>query len=322
MNEVPEEEYDIIVVGASIAGLSAALYAARQNFNVLVIGMDLGGQATLATEVENYPGVPRTSGLNLVDRIRAQVEKFGGQIIYEEVVSIEKMKEKFLVKTNLSSYLAKAVVLAIGKSPRKLNVKGEELLKGRGVSYCTVCDASFYKEKNVALVGIGDEGNEAALYLSKIAKKVYYIISSGKLVGKRELVEQVRNNEKIILFLNSEVREIKGKDKVEGVIVFRREDGKIIELEVDAVFIEMGYELRTSFLSNLVKLNEKGEIVIDKLARTSCEGIFSAGDVTDIPYKQMIIAAGFGAIAGLSACNYLLEKEGKMKISSDWRKIG
>lgn len=315
------EAHDVIVVGASLAGLSAALYVARQGFDVLVIGMDLGGQATLATEVENYPGIPKISGLSLVDRIRSQVEKFGGQITYEEVTSVEKVESGFKVKTNMFSYFAKALVLAIGKSPRKLKVKGEEEFKGRGVSYCTVCDAPFFKNKVVALVGIGDEANESAIYLSKLVKKVYYILPTEKVVGRNDIVSQVSNDEKIVLLLNSEVREIKGKDRVNSIVVYDRNKKELREIEAEAIFIEMGYELRTSFLSNLVRLNEKGEVVIDKLTRTSCEGIFAAGDVTDVPYKQMIIAAGFGAIAGLSACNYLLTLKGKPMVLSDWKKL-
>ncbi|MCI4438315.1 FAD-dependent oxidoreductase [archaeon] len=315
------ESHDVIVVGASLAGLSAALYVARQGFDVLVIGMDLGGQATLATEVENYPGIPRTSGLSLVDKIRSQVERFGGQITYEEVTSVEKLNSGFKVKTNMFSYHAKALVLAIGKSPRKLKVKGEEEFKGRGVSYCTVCDAPFFKDKVVAVVGVGDEANESAIYLSKLVKKAYYILPTENVVGQSNIVSQVKSNETIVLLLNSEVREIRGKDRVSSIVVYDKSKKELRELEVEAIFIEMGYELRTSFLSNLVKLNEKGEIVIDKLARTNCEGIFAAGDVTDVPYKQMIIAAGFGAIAGLSACNYLLTLKGKGIIFSDWKKL-
>ncbi|MGB9758334.1 MAG: NAD(P)/FAD-dependent oxidoreductase [Thermoproteota archaeon] len=315
------ESHDVIVVGASLAGLSAALYIARQGFDVLVIGMDLGGQATLATEVENYPGIPRISGLSLVDKIRSQVERFGGQITYEEVTSVEKLDSGFKVKTNMFSYHAKALVFAIGKSPRKLKVKGEEEFKGRGVSYCTVCDAPFFKDKIVAIVGVGDEANESAIYLSKLVKKAYYILPTEKVVGQSNIVSQVKDNEKVVLLLNSEVKEIRGKDRVNSIVVYDKNKKELRELEAEAIFIEMGYELRTSFLSNLVKLNEKGEIVVDKLARTSCEGIFAAGDVTDIPYKQMIIAAGFGAIAGLSACNYLLALKGKGIILSDWKKL-
>ncbi|MBO3768129.1 MAG: FAD-dependent oxidoreductase, partial [Candidatus Brockarchaeota archaeon] len=202
------ELHDVIVVGASLAGLSAALYIARQGFDVLVIGMDLGGQATLATEVENYPGIQRISGLSLVDRIRSQVEKFGGQITYEEVTTIEKKESSFKVKTNMFSYYAKAIVLAVGKSPRKLKVRGEEEFKGRGVSYCTVCDAAFFKDKVVALVGVGDEANESAIYLSKLVKKTYYILPTEKVIGRSDVVSQVENNEKIVLLLNSEVKSI------------------------------------------------------------------------------------------------------------------
>lgn len=315
------ESHDVVVIGASLAGLSAALYAARQNFDVLVIGMDLGGQATLATEVENYPGIPRISGLSLVDKIRSQVEKFGGQITYEEVVAIERVDSGFKVKTNMFSYYAKTVVVAVGKSPRKLKVKGEEEFKGRGVSYCTMCDAPFFKDKIVALVGMGDEANESAIYLSKLVKKAYYISPTEKLIGRDDLVFQVKNNEKVVLLLNSEVKEIRGKEKVSSVVLYDKSKKELRVLEIDAIFIEMGYELRTAFLSNLVKLNERGEIVVDKLARTSCEGVFAAGDVTDIPYKQMVIAAGFGAIAGLSACNYLLTLKGKGSVFSDWKKL-
>lgn len=315
------ESHDVIVVGASLAGLSAALYVARQGFDVLVIGMDLGGQATLATEVENYPGIPRISGLSLVDKIRSQVEKFGGQITYEEVTSVEKIESGFKVKTNMFSYHAKAIILAIGKSPRKLKVKGEEEFKGRGVSYCAVCDGPFFKDKVVALIGIGDEANDSAMYLSNLVKKVYYILPAEKVIGQSNVVPQIKDNEKIVLLLNSEVKEIRGKDRVSSVVVYDKNKKELKELEAEAIFVEMGYELRTSFLSNLVRLNEKGEIIIDKLARTSCEGVFAAGDVTDVPYKQMVIAAGFGAIAGLSACNYLLTLKGKSMILSDWKKL-
>jgi thioredoxin reductase (NADPH) len=205
-----------------------------------------------------------------------------------------------------------------------LNVKGERELNGRGVSYCAVCDGPFFKNKKVAIVGAGDPALEAALYLKGLASQLYMVQRSDKPVGSEESIDLLQNkdnNNKISFISNSSVKSINGTSKVESLTLYDSKSKSESKLDVDGIFVEMGYVARTDIVKDLVKLNDSKEIIIDKYCATSTEGVFAAGDVTDVPYKQAIISAGQGAIAALSAYNYLQRLKGKPAIRADWRSV-
>lgn len=320
--------YDILIVGGASAGLTAAMYGSRQGLKTLVITKDIGGQALLTNAIENYPPFEHIGGFELMQKFEQQARSFGAEFAYEEVLSITERKEGgggFIVKTsnNNKEYSGYTLILAFGKTPRDLNVKGEKELSGRGVSYCAVCDGPFFKNKKVAIVGTGDPALEAALYLKELASQLYIIHQTDKPVGSEESIDllQNKNNNKISFISNSVVKAINGNSKVESLTLYDSKTKSESKLDVDGIFVEMGYIARTDIVKDLVKLNGIKEIIVDKYCSTSSKGIFAAGDVTDVPYKQAIISAGQGAIAALSAYNYLQRLKGKPAIRADWKSV-
>ena len=319
--------YDVIVVGGASAGLTAAMYASRQGLTTLVITKDIGGQALLTNSIENYPPFEHIGGFELMQKFEEQAKNFGAEFAYEEVLSISEDKEgDFKIKTNNDNkeYSGYALILAFGKTPRDLNVKGEMELKGRGVSYCAVCDGPFFKNKKVAIVGAGDPALEAALYLKELASQLYIIHRTDKPVGSEESIDLLQNKDnsnKISFISNSIVIAINGNSKVKSVTLYNSKTKSESKLDVDGIFVEMGYVARTDIVKDLVKLNGSKEIIVDKYCSTSSKGIFAAGDVTDVPYKQAIISAGQGAVAALSAYNYLQRLKGKPAIRADWKSV-
>jgi len=318
-----ESTYDVIIIGAGVAGLMASIYASRLNLNTLVISRDLGGQAILAPEIQNFPGFLSISGIDLVKRIEEQAKAFGTRIIFDEVTYVRREDNVFKVETlSKATYHAITLILALGKAPRELNVPGEDKFKGRGVSYCSICDAPLFRNRIVALVGIGESGLHSALMLSDVVKKCYWIFPDPKPgTIESELLENVKNRDNIELLPRSKVIEIKGDVRVRSVVVKDLSSEKLKEIEVDGVFIEMGYVPKTDPIKDLVKLNEKGEVIVNKLCETSCPGVFAAGDITDLPYKQAVISAAQGAIAALSAYNYIAKVKGYKRIARDWKYI-
>ncbi len=320
-------QYDVIIVGGASAGLTAAMYASRQGLKTLVITKDIGGQALLTNAIENYPPFEHIGGFELMQKFEQQAKNFGAEFAYEEVLSVTEDKELgFKIKTNNDDkeYSAYALILAFGKTPRDLNVKGERELNGRGVSYCAVCDGPFFKNKKVAVVGVGDPALEAALYLKELVSQLYIIHRSDKPIGSEEsinLLQNDDNNNKVSFISNSIVESINGTSKVESLTVYDSKSKSESKLDVDGIFVEMGYVARTDIVKDLVKLNGSKEIIIDKHCATSNDGVFAAGDVTDVPYKQAIISAGQGAIAALSAYNYIQRRKGKPAIKADWRSV-
>ena len=331
--------YDVLVVGGASAGLTAAMYASRQGLKTLVITKDIGGQALLTNDIENYPPFEHVGGFELMQKFEQQARSFGAEFAYEEVLSIREHKEGnsadgggFTVKTNNSDneYFAHALILAFGKTPKDLNVKGEKELGGKGVSYCAVCDGPFFKNKKVAIVGAGDQALEAAIYLKELASQLYIIHGRDKLVGSEETIDLLQNKDntednnsknKISFISNSIVKAINGNSKVESLTLHDSKTKSESKLDVDGIFVEMGYVPKTDIVKDLVKLNHNREIIVDKYCATSTKGVFAAGDVTDVPYKQAIISAGQGAIAALSAYNYLQRLKGKPAIRTDWKSV-
>ena len=319
--------YDVIIVGGASAGLTAAMYASRQGLKTLVVTKDIGGQALLTNDIENYPAFEHIGGFELMQKFEQQAKNFGAEFAYEEVRSITEGKPSYyVVKTNNSTneYASRALILAFGKTPRDLNVPGEKELKGRGVSYCAVCDGPFFKNKKVAIVGAGDQALDATLYLKELAYQLYIIYRTDKPVGSEEAIDllQDKDNDNRIYFIsNSFVKAINGNSKVEYLTLYNSKTKSESKLDVDGVFVEIGYTARTDIVKDLVRLDDNNEIIVDKYCSTSTKGIFAAGDVTDVPYKQAIISAGQGAVAALSAYNYIQKLKGKAAIKTDWKSL-
>ncbi|MEM5797622.1 MAG: thioredoxin-disulfide reductase [Candidatus Aenigmatarchaeota archaeon] len=312
-----EKIYDCIIVGGGAAALTAAIYAARRALKTLVIAKSIGGQAIMTDVIENYPGFLSISGISLMNKMLKQALKSGAEVIYEEVNELEEIpnvdKPVFNVKTTSgNSYKTKTVILAYGKTPRTLDVPGEGEFGGKGVSYCTVCDGPLFREKVVAVVGGGNSALEGAEYLSKICKKVYLIHRRDQFRGFEYLVEEVKKRKNVELVLNSVVKEIKGVNTVHSVVVQNVVTNETKEIPVSGVFIEIGSVTKTDFIKHLVKINGMGQVVINNNCETYYPdsdkirpGIFAAGDITQTPFKQIVVSAGEGCKAALQAYNYL-----------------
>jgi len=314
--------YDVIVVGAGIAGMTSALYAARLELKTLILSRDIGGQLMMAPEIQNYPGFISIRGSDLALRVMKQVEGMGVEIRIEEVVNVKEEKGFIVYTAEGSQYETLALIFAFGKTPIELNVPGEKRLKGKGVSYCTICDAPLYKDKIVALMGLGEVGLHAASVLSKVVRKCYWIFP-GPTPGaiSPNVMKYVKEKGNVVLMPHTQVVEIKGNGKVSSILVKSLKSGEVREIEVAGVFVEMGYKPKTDFLRGFVDLNEKGEIIVNSLCETSRKGVFAAGDVTNIPYKQAVISAGQGAIAALSAYNYVAQIKGYNRVDRDWKHL-
>ncbi len=312
--------YDAIVVGGASAGLTASLYAARQGLKTLVITKDIGGQALLTDRIENYPGFEHISGFDLISKFESQAKLYGAEFVYDEVTQIVGEELAcFLVKSYSGEYRGCAIILAFGKTPRDLGVPGEQELKGKGVSYCAVCDGPFFKGKTVAVVGAGDPALDAAAYLTNLASKIYVVHRTDRTIGGEETINSRNESGRVEFVGNSKVKAVKGTGKLESVIVENISSHEEKGLASDGLFVEMGYTAKTDFVKNLVQVNGIREIMVDREGRTSHPGIFAAGDVTDSPYKQAVISAGEGCIAALSAYNFLQKMRGGSAARADWK---
>ena len=296
--------YDLIIVGAGPAGITAAIYAARKRLNLLVITKDLGGQAALSGDVENYTGYQYITGFELTEKFLEHMKKFNIELREaEEVRKVERIKNGFRVITDMAGYEAKSLILASGARPRTLNIPGETEYKNRGVTYCATCDAPLFLGKDVAVIGGGNSALDAALQLTKIANKIYLITKYSSYRGETVMLEKVEASEKVTILYNTDTLEILGDKTVSSIRVRRNGEQKTID--VQGVFIEVGYTPNSEFVQGFVNLNECGEVVIDSHNRTNIPGFFAAGDVTNVAEKQIIIAAGEGSKASLSAFEYL-----------------
>jgi len=309
--------YDIIIVGAGPAGLTAAIYAGRRALKTLVISKDIGGQIAKAPDVENYPGFDSISGIELMQKMQEQAENNNAEIIFEEIKTVKKEKDGFIIETSSAKHKGKALILAYGKTPRGLDVKGEEKYSGKGVSYCATCDMPVFKNKVVAIAGGGNSALDAALYGSKIAKQVYLIHRREGFRADEITIEKARKTKNIQFVLNSVIKEIKGTNFVKSIIVEDIKTNKTKEIPLDGVFVEIGYDVKTEIVKHLVKLDQYMQIIIDNNCKTSHPGIFAAGDITNTPVKQAVVSAGEGAKAALAAYNYLQGNK-SAAITTDW----
>jgi len=313
------QEFEIVIVGAGPAGLSAGMYVARQNVSCLIISKDLGGQMNLIPKLENYPGTIMSSGQILAKTLETQYLSFKGEIVYDTVEKIDESEGGFKIKTTRSEYKAKAIVLAPGKVPNMLGVENESEYFNKGIHYCTKCDAPFYQGRTTASVGVGSYLVESGLLLSRMASKMYLILKGSKLAGDKDLVATLENNKNIEIITQSSVKSISGDSALQQITLVDSTGAEKV-LDVDALFIELGSKINLDYVKHLVKINTKGEIEIESGGMTSHPAIFAAGDATTIPYKQIIVACGDGSNAGLSAFNYLEKLKGKPGIRADWKK--
>jgi thioredoxin reductase (NADPH) len=304
------EKSDLVIIGGGPAGLTAAIYSSRALIETLVIEKMLpGGQPVLTTYIENYPGFPEgISGVEFAQRLESQAEKFGTKIITSNPVSrLLKVEEGFQIETEGETFLAKAVIVATGTSPRKLDVPGEKEFIGRGVSYCAVCDGAFYKDKVVAVVGGGDSALDEAIYLTRFASKVYLIHRRVQLRAEKILQERAFSNPKINFIWDTVVKGIEGNRKVERLRLLNVKSQEETELSADGIFIYIGTIPNSSIVKDLVQLDENGYIITDAMMRTNILGIFAAGDVRNTVFRQLATVVGDGAIAANSAEKYLGE---------------
>ena len=297
----------LIIIGSGPAGLTAAIYAARGALDPLVIaGREAGGQLTLTTDVDDFPGFPEgIQGPDLMDKMRKQAERFNTRFVNEDVLSVDFSQKPLLIKTETQEIKAQAVILATGASAMWLNLDSEQRLRGRGVSACAVCDGFFFKGKNVAVVGGGDTAMREVNYLSKICSKVTVIHRREELRAQSALQELVKSKPNVKFVFNSEVVEALGQEKLTGVKIKNIQSGEISELQLDGLFIAIGHKPNTDFLKGQIDLDEKGYIKVINETNTSVEGVFSAGDVSDHKYRQAVTAAGAGCKATFDAEEYL-----------------
>lgn len=300
--------HDLIIVGGSAAGVAAAIYAKRRNLNFLLVSEDIGGEVATSGEIENYLGFPKTDGIELSQKFKEQLKY--NQIEHKEgvVEKVEKKDAHFILKGKENGepleLEAKSVLIATGVHPRELSVPGEKEFRNKGVSYCTVCDGPLFKDKITATIGGGNSGLESVLMLEQVASQAYILQRGEKLNGDDILMEKVTSSPKITVIYNADTKEIFGETFVKGL---RYEDTKTKETKeivAQGIFIHIGMIPNSSPI-DFVEKNEFGEIKVDTMCRTNVPGVFAAGDVTDVPYKQIAIAAGQGTCAALAVVDYL-----------------
>jgi len=298
--------YDLIIIGGGPAGMTSAVYAARKKLNALLLSKDLGGQVNTTLGIENYMGYQFIEGPELIQKFEEQVKKFPIDVKTEEgIINLSQKGEVFEVKNdNGGTYQTKAAIIATGKRPRPLNVPGEEKLRGRGVTYCAICDGPMFADMKVAIIGGGNSALEAADDMIKIAKHVY-LVSLTPLTGDQVLVDNIKGASNLTMFLEHEVLEINGENFVEAIKIRDLKSKEEKKFQVVGIFVEIGLIPNSDLAKGIATLNRLGEIEINCANEVGVPGLFAAGDVTNIPEKQIVVAAGEGAKATLQAHRYL-----------------
>ncbi|NLI55659.1 thioredoxin-disulfide reductase [bacterium] len=302
--------YDIVIIGGGPAGLSASIYSKRFGLSTLLIEkFGIGGQAILTDIVENYPGFPEgIKGSELVNKMEEQAKKFGVEFLIDEVLGVEIDNEIKKTKTNSSIYESDGLIIATGVNPKKLDIPGEKEFTGKGVSYCAICDAFLYKNKDVLVVGGGDSAIVEALYLTNFANKVYIIHRRDKLRAAQYLQEKAFKNSKIEFIFNSILKEIKGEKRVEKVIIQNIKEDRIYELNINGVFIYIGLTPNSNLFKDKINLDENGFIITDSEMRTNEKFVYAIGDVRKKELRQIITACADGAIAANTFCKDFSDK--------------
>lgn len=294
---------DLVIIGAGPAGITAAVYAARKKMSFLVVSQDVGGQTAWSADVENYTGYQFITGMELASKFEEHLKQF--DVLLKNDTRVQRVLKKddgtFLVETPGESISARAVIIASGRRPRFLNVKGEQEFRSKGLAYCATCDGPLFSGKNVAIIGGGNAALDAALQMMRIAAKVYLVNINPALEGDPVMREKVEASDRVVVLNNARTKEILGDQLVTGLLV--EQGGVVQKIAAQGIFVEIG-SVPNSDIIDFVNKNGAGEIVIDNINRTNVPGIFAAGDVTDVPEKQIIVAAGEGAKAVLGVFRY------------------
>ena len=303
--------YDIVIIGGGPAGYAAALYAARSGWRTVVIEkMSVGGQLTLTNTVDNYPGFDEgIEGWELGDKMQRSAHRFGAKTVYATVCSVDLRSTEKIIVTETETITARAVIVASGAEPRALGIEKESSMVGKGVHYCAHCDGRFYQNKTVTVVGGGNSAVGDALYLSRLASKVYLIHRRDTLRADRVYHPQLTQAENIHILWNTKVTNLVADDGFAGLVLENTQTGKTETLDCDGVFISIGRKPITDFLQGQIALDEQGYIVADESTRTNLKGVFAAGDVRQKPLRQVVTAVADGAIAAQAAAEYLMEVE-------------
>ena len=299
--------FDVIIIGAGPAGYTAGIYCSRARHDTLIIsGLLPGGQLMNTTDVENYPGFSDgIMGPDLMQVMRKQTERMGTTIIDDVVVDVDFRHKPFKVLTASEEFESKTIIVCTGATPRKIGIAGEQTFAGKGVSYCATCDGAFFREQHIAVVGGGDSCMEEATFLTKFASKVHIIHRRDKFRASKIMQERALNNEKIQVHWNSTVKDIKGDEKVQQIILTDTVTNEETSLDMGGVFVAIGHEPNTELFKDQLELDENGYIILKNNTQTSIEGIFSAGDVHDHRYRQAVTAAGYGCMAAIDVDKYL-----------------
>jgi len=300
--------YDLVIIGGATSGLTAGIYAARKKLNAVILTKEIGGQTLQTESIENFPGFEKISGPELIDKIKEQVFKYGLPIkSMSGVKTISKKEDVFEIETESGEKItAKSLIIATGKNPRRLNVPGEKEFENKGVVYCSTCDAPLFGGKTVVVAGGGNSGLNSAFDLLKYADNIYVLENDAKIRGDEFLQEKLKASGKVVFITDADIKEIKGTNFVEKIIYLDKKNGQTKELAAQGLFVNIGWSPSSAFVGGFLETNEYGEIITDpKTGETSVKGVFASGDVTDVKYKQCVIAAGEGAKAALSAYDYL-----------------
>ncbi len=305
------EEYDIVIVGAGVAGLSAALYAARGGAKAVVLEKDApGGQLMLTESIENYPGIETVGGVELAQQILAHATKFGAEVRYEGVKELDPQDDHVIIKTKDKEYKAKYVILGLGSNPRHLNVPGEDEYRGKGVSYCATCDGAFYKDMECIIVGGGDSALDEGIALAKHASKVTIIHRRDEFTAEKYMIDLAEKNPKIEFMFNNEVKEVRGGDdeKVDRVLLYDNKEEKEHEFPCKGVFVFIGYIPRSELVEGKVDL-DGGYIKVNQQMQSSHPRVFAAGDIRKDAVKQVIASGGDGATAAINVMHHLRKEK-------------
>ncbi len=302
--------YDVLIVGAGPAGLTAGIYAARGGLKTAVVELAMpGGQAAATEKISNYPGFPEgIGGYELMNLFHQQALSFGVEFIFEEVQHLKLQGEVKELKTSEQTLSSKTVIIAAGSKPRFLNIPGEKEFHGRGVSYCATCDGAFFKDKHVMVIGGGNSALEEGIYLTKFASKVTLVHQRDKFRVSQSLIDRVQNNPKIEIIFNAAPTEIRGDEKVTGVLLKDKKSDTIENVSVDGVFIYIGTQPNTQFVGGELETDEKGYIKTDSHMHTNLPGVFAAGDIRTTALRQVATAVGDGALAAVEAEKYLSQQ--------------
>jgi NADH-dependent peroxiredoxin subunit F len=296
--------YDLIVIGAGPAGITASIYAARKKMGLLVLSKDIGGQTSWSGSIENYTGYQIVTGPELTEKFKEQIETYGVKVNEaESVLALEKHHDMIIVKTDKAEYTSKTIIIASGKTPKELDVPGEKEYKNKGIAYCATCDGPLFARKRVAVIGGGNSALDAAIQLSKIASEVYIINITESLTGDAVMQEVVRKSGNVKVYNSSSVKSVKGDKFVKSIEISTKQG--ITDIPLEGIFVEIGLTPNSDFAKQVDK-NSANEIKVNCACETNIPGIFAAGDVTSVPEKQIIVAAGEGAKAALSAFRYIV----------------